>query len=380
MSDYNSILYTVETLYYRNKIKGFSLYLAVLLTVAVVFALLPVIKVDISTQSRGLVRTVSENVPISTMVSGRVISVNLRNNQIVKKGEVLLTLETAPLDVQTNTNETLRTDFSALLSDLERVTSGKPTELETAEIQREYQAYIRHTEELKTSLTQAQRVYKRNKSLYDQGVISASEMEKYEYDLQAAQTALRTAEQQQYARWQTQKREALQQIKNYDGSIKQIEADKKNYTITAPISGSIVNFNGMQKGAFLNASQTIAEISASDGLLVETYVSPDDIGLIRKGQVVNFQMDAYNYNQWGLLTGKVTDIDSDVTVQGDNAFFKVRCLLNKDYLQLKNGYKGHIKKGMSLTARFIIDRRSLWNLLYDQVDDWMNPKVINDEQ
>ncbi len=373
----NSILYTVENLYYRNKVRSISIYTVFLAALVVVFSLLPVIKVDVSTQSRGMVRSVSENVPVSTVVSGKVTFINLRNNQNVQKGDTLLTLETTPLDTQTTMNTDLQTDLYAVLNDLNKITAGNTSGLQTVEIQREYQAYVQKHQELLAGLQQAQRVYNRNKTLYDQGVISASEFEKYEYDLQTAQISLRTQEQQQQASWQTHRREILQQIKNYGGTINQIEANKKNYTVTAPISGSIMNYNGIQKGTFLNASQTVAEISAHDGLLVEAYVSPNDIGLIRKGQTINLQVDAYNYNQWGMLSGKVADIDQNITLQQDgSAFFKVRCLLDKKYLQLKNGYKGQVKKGMTLTVRFIINRRSLWDLLYDKVDNWLNPKIL----
>jgi HlyD family secretion protein len=372
-----TLLYTTETLYHRNKVRGFSLYIVVLLAVTAAIALLPVIKVDISTQARGVVRSVSENVPIVAVVSGRVVFINLSNNQNIQKGDTLLTVATTPLDVQSQTNANLRSDLSAVLADLSSITSGNAAGLQTAEMQREYQTYVRRREELRASKAQAQRVYNRNKTLFNQGVIPKAEMEKYGYDLQTAQTQLSTLEQQQYAAWQTQKREIMQQIKNYNGAIDQIEADKKNYIITAPVSGNITNFSGIQKGAFLNASQSIAEISASDGLLTEVYVSPNNIGLLKIGQTANFQIDTYNYNQWGMLTGKITDIDKNLTLNSDGtAFFKVRCLPDKNYLQLKNGYQGQVSKGMTLTARFIINRRSLWNLLYDKVDDWVNPKTI----
>ena len=376
-----TLLYTTETLYHRNKVKTFSIYVVVLFAIAVAIALLPVIRVDISTQARGIMRPVSENIPITSVVSGRVISVHLSNNQIVAKGDTLLTLETSPLDEESRMNSSLREDFAAVLEDLERVTSGKASSLQTAEIQRDYQAYVQHRAELQAGVVQAQRVYNRNLNLFKQGVIAKAEMETYEYDLKNAKTQLYTLEQQQYASWQTQKRETLQQIKNYEGSNNQIEANKKNYTITAPASGNIMNFSGIQKGAFLNASQAVADISPSDSLIVETYVSPDDIGLVRKNQTVNFQIDTYNYNQWGMITGKVSDIDKALTLNSDGTgFFKVRCKLDKKYLQLKNGYKGQVSKGMTLTARFIIIRRSLWNLLYDKIDNWMNPKLLKDNQ
>lgn len=377
MSKNPNIIYTQENLYYKNKVKSFNIYTIVLCVVILIFILLPIIKVDISTQSRGIVRSVSENVPIYSMVSGKITFINLRNNQNVTKGDTIITLETSTLEAESRMNRELKNDLTSILNDLNKLSAGQTSGFETSEIQREYQNYIQRRQEAAANLQLAEQSYKRHKSLYDQGVISASEIEKYENELKSTRTVYNALEQQQYASWQTHKREVIQQIKNYAGTIDQISAHEKNYFITAPISGSIMNFIGIQKGTFLNDSQIVGEISAQDSLLVETYVAPKDIGLIQKGQNVNFQIDAYNYNQWGMITGTVTDIDQNITLQDNgNSFFKVWCKLDKNYLTLKNGYKGDIKKGMTLTSRFIINRRSLWNLLYDKVDDWLNPKII----
>ena len=99
--------------------------------------------------------------------------------------------------------------------------------------------------------------------------------------------------------------------------------------------------------------------------------------MIHKNQAVKFQIDAFNYNQWGLLQGKVIEIDHNITIQGENAFFKVRCSINNTKLQLKNGCKTDISKSMTLTTRYTIDRRSLFDLLFHKVDDWLNPKAPN---
>ncbi|WP_241774895.1 HlyD family efflux transporter periplasmic adaptor subunit [Flavobacterium sp. Leaf82] len=153
--------------------------------------------------------------------------------------------------------------------------------------------------------------------------------------------------------------------------------ESSNYIVLAPISGTIENFSGIQKGSFINASQSIATISAADHLIVENNVSPADIGLIKKNQKVKFQLDAFNYNQWGLLEGKVIDIDRNITIQGEHAFFKVRCAFNSTTLKLKSGYQSNVSKGMTLTTRYIIIRRSLFDLLFDKMDDWLNPKQLS---
>ncbi|MCB9425599.1 MAG: hypothetical protein H6584_01020 [Flavobacteriales bacterium] len=106
-------------------------------------------------------------------------------------------------------------------------------------------------------------------------------------------------------------------------------------------------------------------------------VSPSDIGFIAINQQVNLQVDAFNYNQWGLGKAVVVDIDRNLTLNEQQAFFRVKCKLLKSDFSLKNGYQAKIKKGMTLTARFMVVERSLWDLLFDKVDDWFNPKTMS---
>lgn len=65
-----------------------------------------------------------------------------------------------------------------------------------------------------------------------------------------------------------------------------------------------------------------AQISFVDNLVVESTVLLNDIGLIKPNQKVKFQLDAFNYNHWYDFTGKVIDIDKNITLQENQAFFK----------------------------------------------------------
>ncbi len=53
--------------------------------------------------------------------------------------------------------------------------------------------------------------------------------------------------------------------------------------------------------------------------------------------------------------------------------FKAKCNLNTNFLALKNGIKGTLKKGMTIRAHFLVADRSLFQLLYQNLDDWINP-------
>ena len=93
---------------------------------------------------------------------------------------------------------------------------------------------------------------------------------------------------------------------------------------------------------------------------------------------VHLQIDAFNYRQWGAIQAVVSDISGDVFQGPDrNPFFEVRCKLGDKVLALKNGYQGRLKQGMTLQARFPVTRRTLFQLLFDDVNDWLNPYEKN---
>ncbi len=89
---------------------------------------------------------------------------------------------------------------------------------------------------------------------------------------------------------------------------------------------------------------------------------------------VRLLIDAYNFHEWGAIEGTVQSVPSEVKVINDVAVFVTPVRLSRKELSLKNGYLGQLKKGMSLSARFFLQRRSLLALLYDKAEDWLDPR------
>lgn len=367
---------TLESLVAKNKTKSISIYLLVVLAIATFMALLPVIKVDISSQSRGIIRSKTDNVPLATVVSGKIVALHLKNNLSVAKGDTLVTISNENLTTEKQLNDTLVVSNKIILEDLQKALENKSAFFKTAIIRDEYYQYIAQKTELQSKVSQANSNFRRHKSLFEKDVIAKAEYEKYLFELRFATQALASYIKQQTANWQNKKNDLELQLKNYAGANNKLQVEAKNYVLIAPISGTIEGFSGLQVGSNITASQPIAQISPTDNLIVESTVSPNDIGLIKPNQKVKFQLDAFNYNQWGMLTGKVIDIDKNITLQDNQAYFKVRCTLDTKELKLKSGYKTEVSKGMTLTTRYIVTRRSLYDLLFDKVDDWLNPKQI----
>ncbi len=360
-----------------------SIYLSSLLFIIAIFILLPFINIPITSSSRGTVRSMVENTKINVVVSGKVVFCSLqKNNQKISKGDTLFIVISEQLATQKTLQENQYMDFQTQLLDLIKLTKGRYRGLQTGQYQRELSAMQEKIAQVKTQLSLAQKDYDRAKILYEKGVIARAEYEQIYYKHKGLTKQIASIKEQQMAQWQTQKRQVERQLRSLNSEITKINQEQKNYIITAPISGRLVNFSGLQKGNFIIQGQNVGEISPEQSLVVECFVLPKDIGFIHTGQKVKFQVDTYNYNQWGLLNGSVQEINQNITVnpQTGEGFFRVLCTMDKDYLQLKNGYKGQISKGMTLTTRFHLIDRTLWQLLFDRVDDWFNPKLISSKK
>ncbi len=360
-----------------------KLYWITLLSIVLSFLASYIIKIDVSSSSRGIIRSEQENVVLNTVISGKIQFIALQNNQTVQKGDTLLIVEDDRLEVQHHLKQDLQSDYYTQIHDLNQLisrgTSTRFNQLQTAVFQKELALFKQKTTELEVKLKQTKRSFDRSYALFSEGVIAQAEFEQAEYEYQASLMSLHSLQEQQKSTWQAKKRELQETLKNIQSDISQLYEEQKSYVLIAPISGEIVNYSGVQNGSFINASQAIAEIAPKDDLIVECYVSPNDIGLIQTEQKINLQIDTYNYNQWGLAQAKVIDIDQNITLENNNSFFKVRSALLQDHLTLSNGYQGQLKKGMTLTARFILQKRTLWEILYDDLDDWLNPSFISNE-
>lgn len=160
--------------------------------------------------------------------------------------------------------------------------------------------------------------------------------------------------------------------------MNQVHTDLLQYTINAPHSGFIQNMDGIAVNSFVYPNQQLCTISPNEELLLDCYIKPTDIGLVKVNQQVKIRVDAFNYQLWGMLEAEVVEIFNDVTILNNNEpMFTVRCEPTQGFLQLENGYKGELRKGMSFQANFLIAERSLFDLLFDKVEDWIAPNSNN---
>lgn len=364
---------------HQTQIKTQIIYSATILFIIAAFASLPFIYTTVSVKGSGSLQSNIERTELLAPVAGKITFINLTDNKKIKKGQLLLNIDpTIPetqnviLNNRTNELKDLLNDALLLLKLVDLSNVGQPA-LQTGLYAASWQQYAEQIQNALNAREQAHKIYKRYEILFSKKVVTEAEFEQFKFNYEQALSDFNLVAKKYKTQWQTESNQYRKELKDLDGQKIQLTEQEKLYHLTAGISGTVQNLSGLQLGSFISANQKIGEISPDSALLAICYVKPSDIGLIKAGQNVRFQIDAFNYNQWGLLLGIVTDISDDIIMINQSPYFKVKCKLDKDYLKLKNGYKGQVKKGMTFSANFTIAKRNLYQLLYDKVDDWLNP-------
>ena len=164
------------------------------------------------------------------------------------------------------------------------------------------------------------------------------------------------------------------------GEARQLTEVRSLYIIKAPVDGTVLGLDGVFEGSYVQSGQRIGDISPTSDCVIDVSVPPKDIGRISKGQPVYIQVEAYPYTVWGLLPGHVIRISADYVQENDTtSAFRVVVRPDRDFLETREGLRGVLKKGMTVNARFLVARRSLWELLYQSLDQIFNP-VMSQER
>lgn len=364
---------------------GTSSQIIYCLSIAFVFiaiALLPFIDVTVSVKGQGALRSNLEKIEIFAPITGKIKSISAEDNKRTTRGKILLTIDQTSSQQQQNVLTTRKEDLSLWLRDAQQAAKMLSLDLENPSLSSDLYlaSWQQFKEQQKSALNakqQAQKIFDRYETLFSRKVITLSEYEQYRFNLEQSSSELQLISKRYKTQWQTEAKQYQQELTELNKQYIQLTEQQLLHKVISPSSGSIQNIVGLQTGSFVYASQKLFDISPDSALVAFCYVSPSDIGLIKKGQNVRLRIDAFNYNQWGILHGTVADISEDVIQQNQAIYFRVKCKLDKSYLKLKNGHKGHLKQGMSFTANFTIAKRSLFQLLYDKIDNWVNPSIQN---
>jgi multidrug resistance efflux pump len=351
------------------------IYLLCLLLVAGGLISLPLVRVRVSVNGRGIIRPMQEKAKIIPVITGLVEEVYVSEGDYIKMSDPILKLRSFDaarnlqlLKMELADTEQYLDDLGGLLSD--PVIVPVRQKYRTA-----YREFCHHLDYLTLMYEKARKEWTRQTGLYRDGLISEKAYDDLTFSMNKAEQEKITFVSEAKRSWQEDHTVYLDRKRTLITQVQQTEEQIRRSMILAPVSGSLEEFSGIFPGSVLQAGEIIGVISPDTRLIGEIYMPSKDIAYLRKGQEVRLQMDAFPSREWGLVRAEIYDISNDYLWLDQQVVYRVKCRFPERRLVLKNGYEGELIKGMTFQARCMIASRSLFQLLTDKADDWLDPAI-----
>jgi HlyD family secretion protein len=255
-------------------------------------------------------------VKISPEVSGEIILLNVKEGQVVKKGDLLVKINP---DLYTSS-------YNRSVSNL----SGSKAGLSQSE----------------ASFKEAKASYERNKILYDKGVISKSDWDKAIASFEVAKAT---------------KQNAYFTVQSASASVNEAKDNLGRTTIYAPADGTISVLN-VELGERVLGTQQMAgtellRVANLNNMEVEVDVNENDIVKIKIGDEANVEVDAYLKKKFRGVVTNISNSASTTLTSDQVTNFKVKVrILKESYQDLLEGQPktySPFRPGMTATVDII---------------------------
>lgn len=234
-------------------------------------------------------------------------------------------------------------------------------------------------------IASAQKDFDRARTVADRGFISGRDMQVREETLLARQQGLSQLEQAiatKRAALSENSRTAAQisaqaraQAASLSATRAQVAqqaastAGMRSYVLRAPVAGRITALTARVGQPASPQGQLMTIVPAGAKLRAELAVPSAAIGFVKKGQQVRLAIDAFPYQRFGTVTGRVQTVsESAVNAQGPNSnmitVYPVTVIIDKPSIAAY-GRTEPLVSGMTLAARIVTEKQSLLEWLFE---------------
>jgi len=366
--------HSLELYRQRHMKRSQVIYVLLLFLLVCIFMALPLIEIDVFTSTPGMIRTESEPVSIKVTATGIIEHFPPKENSFVQTGDTLLVIHKRDLYIRDSLTNRRLDSVNVQIEDLRKLLSSNRPELPDLKSPLMQTAAA----ESNRSLIRLERTrhlrrvdFLRQKQLYSKGVIALVDLENSRYQYERSVDEMELFRSGQKRRWRDELKTLVLQRQDLLVTLSQIGEAQKDLVLVAPVSGYVQHLTGLKKGVHVREGAPVLEIIPESGLIVKCYVSSDEIGLVERNQKVVYRIPALKKLGVGNATGKVLSISPDVSMQNTEPVYEVRCSL--DSLPSESRRKKEpLKNGMTLIARFRLARRTVFDLLVDDLEDIQN--------
>lgn len=221
-------------------------------------------------------------VSVAGEVNGLIVKVNVRENQQVKAGDVLFTIDPSSFEVQMRQADAQIAGAQARVTALQADVGASAADLAAA----------------RDEVRLAEANFARGKALMDRGFNTRASMDQAEYAMASARDKLRALE-AEVVKSQAQLATGAQ-VPGINPAVAAAQAarakaalDLSRTVIRAPADGRVTQVNRLQIGQMVFAGVPMLSIVRDDGARVEANFKETDLARMRAGQPAEIRLDAY---------------------------------------------------------------------------------------
>jgi membrane fusion protein len=171
---------------------------------------------------------------------------------------------------------------------------------------------------------------------------------------------------------------ARSEAETAEASISQRRAEseaRRLQFVTAPVGGRVAALP-VTTGQSISAGATVAVIIPTGGRIEAELLAPSRaIGFVQPGQDVALSLQAFPYQRFGTVAGKIRTVSSTVISPNEiqlpglsiqEPVFRIRVALTRESI-LAYSQTIPFQPGMLVSAEIVFDRRSLLEWLFDPI-------------
>jgi membrane fusion protein (multidrug efflux system) len=232
---------------------------------------------------------------VTTDVSGLVADVAVRDNQTVRKGDLLFRLDDEPYRIAL---DGARAQMGVVANQLKS--------LQASYAQAQSQIALAQTD-----LDLAKKILARQTDLAAKSIASQATWDQASRDFSAAQSRLQAAQLQasmtsaQLGGAVTGPIDEIAQYKQAKAQVDKADRDLRHTKVYASDNGVVTNVPALQPGNYLNAAQTAFNLVASDHVWVEAFMKETDLTFVKPGDPASIAVDTYSGRQFKAIVDTI---------------------------------------------------------------------------
>lgn len=183
---------------------------------------------------------------------------------------------------------------------------------------------------------------------------------------EAQSTQLRT--QQTIQQLLVQRTQLLAKMQQNEKQQEAAKSALNQLKLRAPVNGTVLAMNVRNEGEVVQPGQTIAEMAPEKAPLILAAALPTrEAGFVKVGDTAQVKFDAYPYQEYGIVSGKVISISPDVKLDNQlGAVYRVEIQIDRDTKQTQSR-RIQLKAGQTASAEIVVRQRRVVDLFLDPI-------------